>query len=194
MPAAMDAQAVTSISQRLSRDPELVLPGSMTRPDAPPVSDDTKRQYLSGLLEHDPGVFLERVGDKLDAAELACFEPLRSDYEVMSAGLRTCCTAFTRQRTVGARALLTQVLLFEQVDFYIRQLKPAPEEPAAQDAAAADGAGMHSKQAQRRLSAASKNRRLAQLQRLLDSGDYFSDDAMRARQPLLHHHYVAQVR
>ncbi len=45
----------------------------------------------------------------------------------------------------------------------------------------------------RRLSAATKNRRLAQLQRLMDRGDYFSDDAMRTRAPLLHHHYVAQV-
>ncbi len=82
MPAAMDAQAVSALAQRLSRDPELVLPGSMTRPDAPPVSDDGKVQYVSGLLEHDPGVFLERLGDKLDAAELASFESLRSDYEV----------------------------------------------------------------------------------------------------------------
>ena len=44
-----------------------------------------------------------------------------------------------------------------------------------------------------RLSAASKNRRLAQLQRLMDRGEYFSDDAMRTRAPLLHHHYIAQV-
>ena len=82
MPAAMDAQAVSALAQRLSRDPELVLPGSMTRPDAPPISDGGKVQYVSGLLQHDPGVFLERLGDKLDAAELASFEPLRSDYEV----------------------------------------------------------------------------------------------------------------
>ncbi len=78
------------------------------------------------------------------------------------------------------------------MDFYLRQLQPAAEAPTALDAPAASPT-QRSRQPQRRLSAASKNRRLAQLQRLLDSGDYFSDDAMRARQPLLHHHYVAQV-
>ena len=73
---------MSALAQRLSRDPELVLPGSMTRPDAPPVSDTGKEQYVSSLLQHDPGVFLERLGDKLNATELASFEPLRSDYEV----------------------------------------------------------------------------------------------------------------
>ena len=82
MPAEMDAHAASALAQRLAQDPELVLPGSMTRPEAPPVSNDGKLQYVSGLLQHDPGVFLERLGDKLDAAELASFEPLRSDYEV----------------------------------------------------------------------------------------------------------------
>ena len=189
MPAAMDAQAIIRISQRLSRDPELILPGSMTHPEAPPISDDGKRQYLSGLLEHDPGVFLERVGDKLDAAELACFESLRSDYEAMSIFQARRHTVF-----VVASARSSKCRRAEQVDFYLRQLQPAVEAPAAAQDAPAATPTERSRQPQRRLSASSKNRRLAQLQRLLDSGEYFSDDAMRARQPLLHHHYVAQVR
>ena len=43
------------------------------------------------------------------------------------------------------------------------------------------------------MSAISKNRRLAQLHRLVEAGDYFSDESMRERAPLLHYHYVAQV-
>ena len=85
MPAEMDPQTVSALAQRLSRDPELVLPGSMTRPGAPPVGEEGKQRYVSSLLQHDPGVFLERLGDKLNGTELASFEPLRSDYEVGTA-------------------------------------------------------------------------------------------------------------
>lgn len=71
------------------------------------------------------------------------------------------------------------------MDFYLRLLRP----PAAPKAAAAcsSGAGAGAK------SASSKNRRLAKLQRLVEAGAYFSDEAMRARAPLPHFHYVAQA-
>ena len=153
MPAAMDAQAVSALAQRLSRDPELVLPGSMTRPDAPPVSDDGKVQYVSSLLEHDPGVFLERLGDKLDAAELASFEPLRTDYEVWCSSpapfpFAKCVTCASRSPSLCTQQCRPQ-LLSVQVDFYLRQLQPASQtSPVEEQAADADGAtaqqGIHS--------------------------------------------------
>ena len=34
---------------------------------------------------------------------------------------------------------------------------------------------------------------MAQLHRLVEAGEHFSDEAMRARAPLLHFHYIAQV-
>lgn len=43
-----------------------------------------------------------------------------------------------------------------------------------------------------RLTAAAKNRRLAFMQRLHDGGEYFSEDSMRQRAPLLYHEYVGQ--
>ena len=71
------------------------------------------------------------------------------------------------------------------MDFYLRLLRPpaAPKAVAACSPGGAAGAK----------GASSKNRRLAKLHRLVDEGEYFSDEAMRARAPLLHFHYVAQV-
>ncbi len=37
-----------------------------------------------------------------------------------------------------------------------------------------------------------QNRRLAFMNRLIQDGEYFSEDAMRMRAPLLHHEYVGQ--
>lgn len=37
-----------------------------------------------------------------------------------------------------------------------------------------------------------KNRRLAYMNRLIDDGQYFSEDAMRSRAPFLHHEYVGK--
>ncbi|KAH9331009.1 hypothetical protein KI387_003117 [Taxus chinensis] len=39
---------------------------------------------------------------------------------------------------------------------------------------------------------ATKNRRLAYMNRLIDDGQYFSEDAMRSRAPFLHHEYVGK--
>lgn len=71
------------------------------------------------------------------------------------------------------------------MDFYLRLLRPAAAPKASVPAAREPAA--------RAISATSKNRRLAQLHRLVDAGEYFSDEAMRARAPLLHYHYVAQA-
>jgi len=42
------------------------------------------------------------------------------------------------------------------------------------------------------LSTTVKNRRLAYMQRLQKQGDYFSEDSMRTREPLIWHEYVGQ--
>ncbi|NWH82408.1 CCD97 protein, partial [Piaya cayana] len=39
-----------------------------------------------------------------------------------------------------------------------------------------------------------RNRRYAALRRLIQEGDYFSEEAMRAREPLLYHHYIGRYR
>lgn len=43
-----------------------------------------------------------------------------------------------------------------------------------------------------RLAAGVKNRRLAYMQQLHAKGEFFSDEAMRHRAPLIHHEYVGQ--
>lgn len=133
--------AVKDISQRLSGDLSLRLPASLQRDQTAAVTPQARKEYVTALLERDPGVFLERHASKLSTQDLAHFEPLRDNYEV---------------------------------DFYLK---------LAEDEAAAATTG---------LSATAKNRRLAQLNRLMDDGQYFSDDAMRARAPLLHQQYLGQ--
>uniref|UniRef100_A0A0C9S669 TSA: Wollemia nobilis Ref_Wollemi_Transcript_11699_1872 transcribed RNA sequence n=1 Tax=Wollemia nobilis TaxID=56998 RepID=A0A0C9S669_9CONI len=48
------------------------------------------------------------------------------------------------------------------------------------------------KEEKRLQAVATKNRRLAYMNRLIDDGQYFSEDAMRDRAPLLHHEYVGK--
>lgn len=134
-------EAVKDISQRLSADLNLRLPASLQRDLADPVTPQKRKDYVTNLLERDPGVFLERYASKLSQQERAQFEPLRDDYEV---------------------------------DFY---LKLAEDEEVA---------------AKSGLSITAKNRRLAQLNRLVDEGKYFSEEAMRSRAPLLHQQYIGQ--
>lgn len=134
-------EAVKDISQRLSADLSLRLPVSLQRDPTEPVTPEKRKDYVTGLLERDPGVFLERYGSKLSQQERAQFEPLRDDYEV---------------------------------DFY---LKLAEDEEVT---------------AKSGLSATAKNRRLAQLNRLVEEGKYFSEEAMRSRAPLLHQQYIGQ--
>ena len=61
-----------------------------------------------------------------------------------------------------------------EVDFYLK---------LAEDEAASAATG---------LTATVKNRRLAQLNRLVQEGKFFSDEAMRCRAPLLHQQYLGQ--
>ncbi|DBA84953.1 TPA: hypothetical protein ACH3X2_005694 [Trebouxia sp. C0005] len=139
--AHLAPDAIKDISQRLSGDLSLRLPASLQRNPDEPVTPQQRKEYVTTLLERDPGVFLERYANKLLEQERAQFEPLRDDYEV---------------------------------DFYLK---------LAEDEAASAATGM---------SATAKNRRLAQLNRLIDAGKYFSEDAMRGRAPLLHQQYLGQ--
>lgn len=139
--AHLTPEAVKDISQRLAGDLSLRLPATLQRDLKEPVTPEKRKEYVTALLERDPGVFLERYASKLSEQERAQFEPLRDDYEV---------------------------------DFYLK---------LAEDEAASAAAGM---------SATAKNRRLAQLNRLIDEGKYFSEDAMRGRAPLLHQQYIGQ--
>ncbi|GAB4820159.1 hypothetical protein N2152v2_007205 [Parachlorella kessleri] len=53
---------------------------------------------------------------------------------------------------------------------------------------------LEDKQDQHKQDTDRKNRRLAYMNRLLREGTFFSDDAMKERQPYLHHQYVGQYR
>lgn len=76
-----------AIAKRLSHESTLRLPaqlrGAPTRASdgsegaLGEASDAAKQGYLEALLLRDPGVFLERHGELLTAAERAAFEPLR---------------------------------------------------------------------------------------------------------------------
>ncbi|CAD7703667.1 unnamed protein product [Ostreobium quekettii] len=123
----------TKVSRRLSCDEQLRMPASMTRANEN-IDKAVREAHLANLLAHDPSIFLERYGRKLEAEELCRFEALRGDYEV---------------------------------DFYLKQLRP-PENPQAST-----------------LKATVNNRRLAFLNKALMKGDFFSEESMRERAPLL---------
>ena len=80
--AQLAPEAVKDISQRLSSDLSLRLPASLQRDQTEPVTPQKRKEYVTALLERDPGVFLERYSSKLSEQERARFEPLRDDYEV----------------------------------------------------------------------------------------------------------------
>ena len=79
---SINAGAVDTISERLSRQAELVLPGSLAGAGLPEPDEAKRKEYFKALLERDAGVMLERYGDELSLEELDAFEPLREDYEV----------------------------------------------------------------------------------------------------------------
>eukprot|EP01018_Ginkgo_biloba_P024276 Gb_15132 [translate_table: standard] len=139
----LEVDVVESISDRLSKLPDLHLPYAM-RCRVEPVSKSEIKAVLVDLLLRDAAVFLERYGSQLKSEELEEFEVLKHDYEI---------------------------------SWHLKHLKsvltPTIEE--------------------RRLQAVvAKNRRLAYMDRLIHDGQYFSEDAMRARAPFLHHEYVGK--
>ncbi|KAL0041341.1 hypothetical protein WJX79_000173 [Trebouxia sp. C0005] len=79
--AHLAPDAIKDISQRLSGDLSLRLPASLQRNPDEPVTPQQRKEYVTTLLERDPGVFLERYANKLLEQERAQFEPLRDDYE-----------------------------------------------------------------------------------------------------------------
>ena len=81
---------------------------------------------------------------------------------------------YASKLTDAERALFEPLRGNYEVDFYLK---------LAEDDA---------KRAASKTSATTKNRRHAQLNRLVADGSYFSEDAMRNRAPLLHHQYIGQ--
>ena len=77
---SLEKKDIDLISNTLSQSQSLKLPARLS---TEPISSTNRRQYLHALLSHDPGVFLERHGQLLSAAQRKCFEPLRNEaYEV----------------------------------------------------------------------------------------------------------------
>ncbi len=79
--AQLPDDVVEMISHRLASTQDLRLPGNLTKSGEQP-SLQKRKEYVRALLLRDPGVFLERYGELLDAQGRAAFEPLRGDYEV----------------------------------------------------------------------------------------------------------------
>ena len=75
----LTGEQIAAISDQCISSSELRLPARMS--ESVPT-DEEKRAYLTGLLTHDPGVFLERHGKLLHDQQRQFFEPLRGDYEV----------------------------------------------------------------------------------------------------------------
>ena len=81
---------------------------------------------------------------------------------------------YASKLTEAERALFDPLRDNYEVDFYLK---------LAEDDA---------KRGATKVSATAKNRRHAQLNRLVADGSYFSEEAMRNRAPLLHHQYIGQ--
>ncbi|EFJ06762.1 hypothetical protein SELMODRAFT_106329 [Selaginella moellendorffii] len=83
----------------------------------------------------------------------------------------------------GSRLLLSELTEFEclkedyEVNWHLKKLRAAKNPSPGE---------------QRSRAAAVKNRRLAFLEQLVEDGNYFSEEEMRMRCPLLHHEYVGQ--
>ncbi len=74
------ADHIETIADALANTNQLKLPARL---DKGTVTFAEKQQYLRALLQHDPGVFLERHGKLIGKQERSFFEPLRtSSYEV----------------------------------------------------------------------------------------------------------------
>lgn len=70
---------IEEIVQHCSLSNNLRLPSRMSKTEA---TNQDKLDYLKALLQHDPGVFLERHGALITKKQRVFFEPLRDDYEV----------------------------------------------------------------------------------------------------------------
>ena len=70
---------IEDIVQHCSLSNDLRLPSRMSKTEA---TNQDKLNYLKALLQHDPGVFLERHGALITKKQRVFFEPLRDDYEV----------------------------------------------------------------------------------------------------------------
>ena len=77
---ALTYDQIDSIADTLIDSEQLRLPARLSEG---PVPTSEKRHYMHVLLQHDPGVFLERHGKHITKGQRGFFEPLRDDsYEV----------------------------------------------------------------------------------------------------------------
>lgn len=77
--AHLQTKQIAQLAHDLSSAEGLRVPAKMAQDG---FSEKDKINYLSALLQHDPGVFLERHGALLNKQQRIYFEPLREDYEV----------------------------------------------------------------------------------------------------------------
>ena len=76
---SLSADHVDEISSSLAKLESLSVPAKMAKDGC---TQEQKISYLTALLQHDPGVFLERHGKLITPNQRHYFEPLRDDYEV----------------------------------------------------------------------------------------------------------------
>jgi hypothetical protein len=72
----LPSDTVEQLAARLAAQSDLRLPAQLRQQASGPTAAD-KTRYLTQLITHDPGVFLERHGSELTDAELAHFQSLR---------------------------------------------------------------------------------------------------------------------
>lgn len=77
----LPSQTIQELAARLATLTDLRLPAQLRRQEQGP-SPQERLRYLTQLLLHDPGVFLERHGSSLTSSERLHFHSLRGDYEV----------------------------------------------------------------------------------------------------------------
>eukprot|EP00887_Chlorella_sp_A99_P000172 scaffold13.g172.t1 len=142
------------------------------------VPEAKRHEYLQALLLRDPGVFLERHGELLTPEERGAFDCLRASFEV------NFYLKLLEDQEAAAAGAATGAGSTAGAGGSAAGPAGAPAPPRA--AAPAPPAP--------RLAPRVKNRRLAAMNRLLAEGVFFSDGAMRRRQPALHHQYIGQYR
>ncbi|KAF8063854.1 hypothetical protein HT031_003711 [Scenedesmus sp. PABB004] len=166
---------------------QLHLPAAMARGAGGPPEPADVRAHLAALLARDPAVFLERYGPQLTAEELDGFSGLQAaSYEgarPQRAPRGAAATFARRARRPPARAPRRAApRRAAAVEYWVKAARAATQ-PGPPPAPATSN---------KKVSKTVANRRLAYMQRLVDGGEFFSEDAMRSREPLIWHELIGQ--
>ena len=199
--AAVAPDLLDALCKRLASSRDIVVPARVLRLNNGTLSAAAQYDYLKALLDSEASIFLERHGKLLTPEELELFEPLSDDYEV-----RFYLKALRQKQSPPEYVIKNRCAydcLFSVTfhRFLQASLVRAHTSRLVLLGTERDPRGsnlsfglflvtLRSDSSQYALVYA--HRRFAQLKRLLSDGEFFSDSAVKAREPLLFHELLGR--